>query len=228
MSNIFTVEMSFADRENAIQTYLHVPELEKSKLIDLTENLDKLHRGELTTSNTTEQGNLLEGFFEELFKSISVLRVQRSSRTGSNEIDVLIKLNQTGKNLRSSRIIPHWFPDFVLLECKNLKKNSSNPTGRANVTNVNKFKAVVDTSSTSVGIFASYHGLSSLDKPGWQNAHGLIHKYALMNLANEKCTLILNITSSDINTLKKNEFNFFEWIGDIYDGIMTDIKIDFQ
>jgi len=221
MSNFFSVETSLNDRMNAIQTYLHVQELEKPNLLQLKEKLDKFHRGEIKNLTTKEQGDLLEDFFEALFKSIRSLNVQRNSNTSSNEIDIIIKLNEVGKSLKAVKIIPSWFPNMVVLECKNY-------TSRVGVTFVNKFKSVVDLTPSKIGCFISYLGLTGQDKSGWQDAHGLVYKYGLMHLANKEKPLILNITKLEMDKLVENDFNFFDWIEDIYISIMSDMKIDFD
>ncbi len=221
MNNFISVENSVTDRLNNKLTYLDTNELAKKELIGYKNNLDLFHRGELGETKTTDQGDLLEDFFEHLFKNIRALKYLRNVRTGSNEIDVFIKLTREGRQLRANEIIPSWFPDSMLIECKNY-------TSRVGVTYVNKFKSVIDLSSTNFGSFISYKGLAGQDKSGWQDAHGLIYKYGLMHLANEKKPLILNISNNEINRLVDLDFDFFEWIEEIYIKTLTDIRVDFQ
>ena len=222
MNKFISLKESIDDKINRYQTYLAVNETAKIKLVKYKKQLDLFHENELEKITTKEQGDLLEDFFECLFRNINVLEYKRNIRTGSNEVDIIIKLTMEGRILRKEEIIPKWFPDTMHIECKNYRAT-------VGVTYINKFYSIVRCSASSIGSFISYKGLAGKNKSGWQDAHGLIYKYGLMHLANnEKEPLILNITGDNITRLVERDYSFFEWIEEIRIKILSDMKVDFE
>lgn len=169
------------------------------------ERLNDFHVKE-NEMKTTEQGDLLEELVLDIF-SENHFDVITNKRTSTNEIDLLIKI----KNyipLKMFGIIPDWMTkEYFLIECKNYTTN-------VGVTYLNKFHSLLTYTDSQVGLFISYKGVTGTSK--WKDARGLINKINLMNKANEKLPIILDVNKANMITLlKKNNYNVFNWLKEL-------------
>lgn len=123
-------------------------------------------------TNTSEvsanaKGKALEDIVAYIIGKSVVFEVYQNVRTSSNEIDLLVRLNQRGKVFKAQGLLN--FEDKFLAECKNYD-------GSISVTWVGKFFSLMTYTKNNLGIIFSYHGLSG---PGWRNAEGLVKKLFL-------------------------------------------------
>ncbi len=154
----------------------------------------------------TDQGDLLEELVLDIF-SEKYFDIITNKRTTTNEIDLLIKIRNYS-SLKMFGIIPDWMnKECFLIECKNYTSN-------VEVTYLNKFHSLLTYTGSQVGLFVSYKGVTGTNK--WKDARGLINKINLMNKANEKLPIILDINKSNMITLlEKNNYKVFEWLKDL-------------
>lgn len=169
------------------------------------ERLNDFHVKE-NEMKTTEQGDLLEELVLDIF-SENHFDVITNKRTSTNEIDLLIKIKNYSQ-LKIFGIIPDWMTkEYFLIECKNYTTN-------VGVTYLNKFHSLLTYTGSQVGLFISYKGVTGTSK--WKDARGLINKINLMNKANEKLPIILDVNKANMITLlKKNNYNVFNWLKEL-------------
>ncbi|MGL5125407.1 MAG: restriction endonuclease [Fusobacteriaceae bacterium] len=194
-----------AAKEILSTTHKPVSEDKVEKIQKGYERLNDFHVKE-NKIKTTEQGDLLEELVLDIF-SENNFDIITNKRTTTNEIDLLIKIKNYS-SLKMFGIIPDWMnKEYFLIECKNYTSN-------VGVTYLNKFHSLLTYTGSQVGLFISYNGVTGTNK--WKDARGLINKINLMNKANEKLPIILDINKSNMITiLEKNKYNVFNWLKEL-------------
>lgn len=127
--------------------------------------------GAKSNATTKEKGETLEKIASFLLENCgNLFAVERNVRTGTNEIDNLMKLTPAGQFLLSNGngILPQCYRSFIG-ECKNYHRS-------VDVTYTGKFCSLMLTTECKLGILFSYHGVSG---QGWKYGNGLIKKFYL-------------------------------------------------
>lgn len=183
----------------------NVSEEKINQIKEKYEHLNSFHRKKKKIK-TTEQGDLLEELVLDIF-SEECFDIVTNKRTSTNEIDLLIKIKNYSL-LKMFEIIPEWMnKEYFLIECKNYTSN-------VEVTYLNKFHSLLSYTDSQVGLFISYKGVTGSNK--WKDARGLINKVNLMNKANKKLPIILDINKSNMITLlAKNNYKVFSWLKEL-------------
>jgi len=140
-----------------------------------------------TKTSTTDKGKSLEDIVTFIFEKSIIFEIYKNVKTSSNEIDLLIRLNQKGKYLKAQGLVD--FRDDLLSECKNYNK-------KIDVTWVGKFYSLLNATNNNLGIIFSYKGLSG---DSWKFASGLTKKFYL-----HSNHLILDFNIDDFTLLKEN------------------------
>lgn len=218
MKEGFSFEKILEEKEN-IEKALGVYSLEKREEINkLKEKIKDIDEGKTKTSNT-EKGEALERLVMLILEGVKCLEIKKNVRTSTNEIDLLVLLKQNGKIYRTQKIISEWFPDDILIECKNYKD-------AVGITYINKFHSLVKIiPDVKFGIFISNKGLKGNNIKGWTSATGLIKKIALISRYTDKEPFILPINCKQIEDFN---YNFFDWISQIKIDFLLDIENEIQ
>lgn len=179
----------------------------KLKVDNLYKELcDSLH---MKQSN---KGKILERIADEIFLSTKMYTNKVNIRDSSNEIDLLVDLNNLGK--LESNILPDIMKNNnqIIIECKNYNK-------KIDVTWIGKFHSLLRNRKKKLGIIFSYYSLRG--KGQWDSAKGLVKKiYLIDEIA------IINITKEDIEKIVKNEISIIKIIEEKYNELVfqTDIE----
>ena len=202
----------------------YIKNLDSIKINDLKKQELKSIIQKIKTSkskNTKEQGDLLEILIEQILNSIEILDFKSNPRTSSNEIDFLVTLNQFGSYLKGQNRIPSWFPERLLIECKNYSK----PVG---ITYVGKFKSLMDVTSIKFGLFISTKGITGASTKAWKDATGYIKKISLIHPNEVEKQIILDININMIENFLNNGYTFFEFLDKVRSEFLTDVYSDFN
>ncbi|MGG0480451.1 hypothetical protein ABE039_20785 [Priestia megaterium] len=132
---------------------------------------------------TTEKGKALENIVNFIIEKTYFFEVYENIKTGTNEIDQIIRLSDRGKQalktLDLDRELLQINEDVFLGECKNYSK----PLG---VTYVGKFYGLLKSCDCSFGVIFTVEGLTGKEN-SWGDSYGLtrvvrlIEKYELKN-----------------------------------------------
>ena len=167
-----------------------------------------------TRTSRGEKGEALEKLVAFLLKlSGNIFTVTKNVRTGTNEIDELVQLNQTGRYLLANGLIPKRF-EFFLEECKNHQTSIG-------VDYIGKFYSLLQTTQTKTGILFSYHGISGSK---WQHGSGLVKKIYLQREKDEDRVAVIDFCISDFQAIA-NGNNFFEIVEKKLDALRLDTSI---
>lgn len=185
------------------------------KFKDLLHNL-KVSRGEessqsksvVTLSTTKDIGDALEELVNFIIKKTFFFNVAANVRTGTNEVDQVIKLSKQGKIALEKFGIPRSIipveGDTFLGECKNYATSLS-------VTYVGKFYSLLKQCDCNFGIIFSYKGISGKEKT-WSDAHGLTKVIRLIEkYSNNSNFYILEFNINDYEKILKGT-SFFDLI----------------
>lgn len=171
----------------------HLFGLNKSQCLELSELISELRTAH-ENKNTTLKGRKLEETFKFIFKNCRNYEVISNLRDSSNEIDLLLKLNDLGRvcnGIEEASIIPKFIKDNenIICECKNYNKTIG-------VTWVGKFFSLLQQRGIKLGVIVSYHGVAGQGE--WDSSKGLIKKFFLKhNIA------ILDINLDDLEEISK-------------------------
>lgn len=204
--------------------YTKIKEVGKKEIKTNIENLKAFHNGKLTVNNTTEQGDLLEDVIVSIIKHIEIFSYVANEKTSSNEVDLSVRVNRDGELLLAKypHLVPECFPRYFRIECKNYRK----PLG---ITYVNKFHSLLENQGElKLGFMMTYFGLTGEGNQGWYASDGLVKKIALRHCVDSKLPLLLSISVKDLDRFIELDYDFFEWIGEMRDKLLYDVKSDFQ
>ncbi|WP_332856783.1 hypothetical protein [Clostridium paraputrificum] len=158
------------------------------------------------------KGKILESISDELFLSTQIYNNKLNIRDSSNEIDVLVNLNNIGQI--ESEILPDIMKsnNQIIIECKNYNK-------KIGVTWIGKFHSLLRNRNKNFGIIFSYYPLAGKGK--WDSAKGLVKKIYLKD-----SIAIINICKDDINKIVKNGKCIVHIIEEKYNELVyqTDIE----
>jgi len=131
------------------------------------------------------KGDSLEEITTYLMEiSGNIFYIKKNIRTGTNEVDLVIELNEKGKCLLSKKLIPLQLEHFIC-ECKNHGT-------KIGVTYTGKLGSLMQVSHIKLGLLISYHGVSGKN---WTESCGLIKKFYLSRerLEDRFCIIDFNI-----------------------------------
>ena len=214
---------SFIETNSPELVYVRIPEVGKEEIKTNIEILKAFHNEELIVNNPTEQGDLLEDVIFSIIKHIDIFKCVANEKTSSNEVDLSIKISSSGEMLAAKypHLVPKWFPRYFRVECKNYTKNLG-------ITYVNKLHSLLEVQGElKLGFMMTYLGLTGEGSQGWYASDGLVKKIALRHCVNNKLPLILSISIKDLDRFVELKYNFFEWMGEIRDKLLYDVKSDF-
>lgn len=173
--------------------------------------LVKMHNDPPNVKNNTEKGKLsskkgklLENLTRYLLLQSSLYSVKSNLRNNTNEIDLLLQLNDFGDEVKD--ILPECMHDDIVMECKNYDKNIG-------VTWVGKFASLLDSQRANLGVIFSYNGLAGRNE--WDSSKGLVKKIylrknvAILNFYLHDFELIINGTTfPEIIQARYNELKY--------------------
>jgi len=175
----------------------------------LSELYDKLDTS--VKSKKTSKGKILEKVSEFLFVNNYMYEVKTNIRDASNEIDLLLKLNDLG--FEEKDILPEVLKENkeFIIECKNYSSKIS-------VTWIGKFYSLLTQRNLKLGIIISVLPVAGTGE--WASSKGLIKKIYLKD-----GIVILNICKDDILKIKNQESDLITLIGHKYDDLkyVTDL-----
>ncbi|MCW1927363.1 restriction endonuclease [Bhargavaea beijingensis] len=189
-SYILSVVDEEIDRFNAVLKF------NEEELTVYKELLDHFKGTNNSSQSTQRKGEALENIVSYIMEKSVVFEVIQNVRTSSNEIDLLIRLNERGRFFKAQGLLT--FEDKLIAECKNYE-------GRVSVTWVGKFSSLMNYTRNNLGIMFSYHGLTG---SGWKDAEGLTKKLYLGESAK-----IIDFNISDFELLASGE-SFIKIIND--------------
>lgn len=165
--------------------------------------------------NAKEKGNKLEDLVYFLIDNTPIFEGYRNLRTSTNEVDIVIRLNDLGKMMLANNLID-LKSNEIIIECKNYDKR------KIDVTWVGKFCSLLLQSPARVGILISHKGFKGNK---WDSAKGLAKKFYYHKERYEEKQYVLDIT---LNELKKyvRENNFVELILSKIAALENDTKYE--
>jgi len=168
---------------------------QKKQYVKLLNHFALVNKDIECSNSTKEKGDALEKLVAFLIDNCGrIFEVDRDVRTGTNEIDAIMKLTPAGKILCKDGIISPKYENFIS-ECKNYK-------AAVNVTYVGKFCSLMLTTGCKLGIMFSYKGVTGTK---WNAASGLIKKFYMSkeNLSDRYCLIDFNY--NDFNKVKDGD-----------------------
>lgn len=171
--------------------------------------LEELKR---TNSNKSilakDKGKALENIVTFIIEKSNILDVYENIRTGTNEIDQVVILNDDAIFLHDTyNISPKYMgidSDYFICECKNYEDSVGG-------TWVGKFYSLLRISGNCrLGIIFSYKGLSGKEDD-WRDAHGITKIIYRIEPEDEKI-YILDFNIKDFERIYSNKETFFEII----------------
>lgn len=160
----------------------------------------------------SNKGKILEHIVDEIFLSTNMYKNKVNIRDSSNEIDLLVDLNNLGEI--ESDILPDIMKNNkqIIIECKNYNR-------KIDVNWVGKFHSLLRNRKKNFGIIFSYYPLKGVGH--WDSARGLVKKIYL-----GEGIAIINITKDDIEKIVKNEACIVKIIEEKYNELVfqTDIE----
>lgn len=206
---LFTADVLKFVVEDKISTY---KELQKWSSEDyehynkLLNHLKLLHGGR--SNKTGDKGEALESLVNFIINKTYFFEVHENIRTGTNEIDQLIRLSDRGKQALHtfdiSRDLIHINDDVFLGECKNYKESLT-------VTYVGKFYGLLKSCDCNFGIIFSVKGLSGKEHL-WSDSYGLVKVLRLIEkYKHEQDFYILEFNMNDYEKISQG-VNFLDLI----------------
>ena len=153
--------------------------------------LEELKRTNSSDATNAEKGKSLEDIASFLLRTGNIFEIYNNIHTSTNELDQLVRVNNTGKLLCSNGIIDKRLRKFIG-ECKNYKDKVS-------VTYVGKICSLLTTTNNQICILFSYNGVTGND---WEDASGLIKKFYLSKENEEDRFCIIDFNINDFESIK--------------------------
>lgn len=195
-------------------SYDELCKLSDDQLEEYRKRLNCLIQVNSKKTTTLEKGLALENLVAYLLEvSGGVFKVLKNVRTGTNEIDEIVVINQTGNALIENGILPRRYSSF-LGECKNYSK-------AVGTTYVGKFYSLLLTTSNTTGILFSYKGISGTK---WSDGSGLVKKIYLQREIPSDRTAILDFNIDDFIAIANGD-NFFSIIDKKLNALQYDTSI---
>lgn len=184
----------------------------------LLEEVKLAHEGK----DKQEKGKKLEEAISFVFDKTDIYSSIERLRDNSNEIDLLLKLNDLG-NIFFSFDVKDLMPD-VIKNNKNIICECKNVASTVGVTWVGKFFSLLQQRNLKLGIIISYKGLAG--KGEWDSAKGLVKKIYLKHEI-----AILDISYEDLKKLAEiNELgrttSIIELIESKFDNLVYQTDLD--
>lgn len=171
--------------------------------------LNKFKETNGSDASTKIKGLALEDLVKYIIDKSVIFEGYQNLRTSSNEIDILVRLNDRGRHLKTYGLqIPN---EKFIAECKNYKTSIGS-------TWVGKFASLMNYTHNTLGILFSYHGLSG---SGWNEGTGLTKKLLL----SDKKTHIIDFNMHDFNLLLEGK-SFNSIINDKIFALSQDISVE--
>lgn len=183
---------------------------------------DKLERLKLMINNlytedeenTKEKGNKLEDIVEFIFSNLKIFDVvYTNKRNSTNEMDLVIQLDNEGKLASYERLFPFREVDSFIIECKNYNK-------KVDVTWVGKFYSLLRSCNLDFGIIFSIDGFTARSK--WQDAKGLSKKMLLRDNV-----YILDFNIRHLNSIASG-VNIIRLLEEEKRSLDLDVNMDFD
>ena len=160
------------------------------------------------SETTKEKGDRLEKLVSFLIRKSYFFEVYQNVHTGTNEIDEVIILSETGRQalhtFHISRDILEINTDIALGECKNYNSTLG-------VTYVGKFYSLLMSTDISFGIIFTQKGLTGQEDE-FRDAYGLVKVLRIIEkYRNKRDLVILTFTLEDYEKIAEGQ-SFFELI----------------
>lgn len=176
-------------------------------------NVLKASRGkasiEITFDNTKSVGDALEDVVNFIIRKSFFFTVSENVRTGTNEVDQVIRLSKDGRvaieHYNITKSLLNIDDDIFLGECKNYADSLS-------VTYIGKFYSLLKQCDCNLGLLFTYHGVSGTEKK-WSDGHGLMKVLKIIEkYSNGKEFHILEFNIEDYEKILRGT-SFFDLIG---------------
>lgn len=175
-------------------------------------NILKASRGEgpknLSFDTTKSVGDALEDVVNFIIKKSFFFTVTENVRTGTNEVDQVIRLSKHGRiaieRYNITKSLLNIEDEIFLGECKNYADSLS-------VTYIGKFYSLLKQCDCNLGLLFTYNGVSGNENK-WSDGHGLMKVLKLVEkYANGKNFNIIEFKLEDYEKILKGT-SFFELI----------------
>jgi len=195
----------YNNKEDIFREVTRLNENDQKVYNALIMDLININSGKISVTKQ-KKGKALENLVAFLIERSFFLSVFQNLRNSTNEIDQIVKLKSSGKDLNC--YLPFDESEF-LCECKNYNK-------KIGVTWVGKFFSLLTACNCKLGILFSYYGFTGT---GWNSAAGLSKKLFLRN-----GVLILDFNIDDFRAVAKGD-NIFRIIQTKIDKIKFDCDL---
>lgn len=165
--------------------------------------------------NNTLKGKKFEKLVDFIVSNIPIFKTYKNIRTATNEIDILIELDDIGKKMLRDGMLG-LKSDVLLIECKNY-------SGKIDVTWVGKFCNIISNSQSRVGILVSNEGFKG--RHNWDSAKGLVRKFYYSKERLDEKKFVLDITLDELKKVTI-EYNLIELIESKIKAIENDTKFE--
>lgn len=212
MMDVFSQRFIKNRIKDPAKQYDLICKIEHEKLEQLGLMIDNLEIAD--EENTKEKGNKLEDIVEFIFSNLKIFDVvYTNKRNSTNEMDLVIQLDNEGKLASYERLFPFREIDSFIIECKNYNK-------KVDVTWVGKFYSLLRSCNLNFGIIFSIKGFTAKSK--WQDAKGLSKKLLLKDNV-----YILDFNKKHLESIADGS-NFIKLLEEEKRSLDLDVNMDFD
>jgi len=210
----WTTQEAFQSIYSTIETFNELTKWNKKDYeeYEILLNRLKLSRGDLKAINkipfdtTKSVGDALEDLVNFIIRKTFFFTVSKNVRTGTNEVDQVIRLSSPGKvameRFEITKSLLHIEDEIFLGECKNYAESLS-------VTYVGKFYSLLKQCDCNLGLLFTYKGVSG-DESKWSDGHGLMKVLRIVEkYTNNKDFHIIEFSLKDYEAILNGK-SFFE------------------